>query len=103
MNIAIGSRVKIELKTRPSNQAAAKTLMRLFRKDADLAKAHRIQKEKRPSWQWKRRGGTYWHHQMKTEPSFELTPGLIGTVRATLDIVRDLASVERFVSVTPAK
>lgn len=103
MNVTPGGNVVVELKTMPTNAAACKTLVRLCSKDRDVHKLHRAQTNKRPSWQLKRRGGRMWHHQMESRPSFELKPGVRYTICATVDVVRDLTSVERFISVSPAK
>jgi hypothetical protein len=40
---------------------------------------------------------------MKSESAAEVTKGAKFTLRATLDVLRDLGSVERFVKCTPAK
>ena len=100
MDIAPGSTVNIEITKRPRSAAARKTLARVCQKDPDVAKHRRIQKAKRPSWQEWIRGGRYWHHQMKTKPSANLEPGSAYTVRATVDVVRDLQSVKGCVNLT---
>ncbi len=102
MDIAPGATVVIEISRAPGNAAAQKTLTRLCRKDPRVAKHHRRQQDQRPSWETWRRGGKQWHHQMKTVPAVKLEPGAKYTVLATVDVLRDLASVERFVRVTPA-
>ena len=48
-----------------------------------------------------RRGGNQWHHQMKTQPAFKLTPGRQLSLVATVDVIRDLGSLENCVKVTP--
>ncbi|MBN2448723.1 MAG: hypothetical protein JXO22_18500 [Phycisphaerae bacterium] len=101
MDITPGTDVSVEIKAAPAKAAAVKTLYRVCRKDPAVAKFHRVMKANRPSWQTKRRGGRMWHHQMKTRPNVQLTPGAKYTVRATLDVIRDLASVERWITVTP--
>ena len=102
MDIAPGTNVRIEITARPNKAAAEKTLYRLCRKDPAVSKYHRVMKANRPSWREKRRGGRWWHHQMKTRPNVTLDCGASYTVFATVDVVRDLASVERWVKVTPA-
>jgi len=100
MDIAPGSNVTIEITKTPRREAACKTLYRVCRKDPAVARHHRRQKARRPSWQEWIRGGKYWHHQMKSRPAAELTPGATYTVRATLDVIRDLESVRDCVKVT---
>ncbi len=101
MEIVPGSQVTVEMIRRPTSQAAAKTLMRLFRKDPAIVRHHRHQHAKRPSWQEWRRGNAIWHHQMRTRPAVRLEVGRTYRLRASPDVIRDLRSVERFVKVTP--
>lgn len=100
MDIAPGSTVKIEITQAPRREAARKTLHRVCLKDAEVARHARHQKHHRPSWQDWIRGGKFWHHQMKTKPPAKLEPGRSYTVRATLDVIRDLESVEDCIKVT---
>lgn len=102
MDIQVGGTIALEITKNPSNEAARKTLTRLARKDPTVSKHHRHQQTKRPSWERWRRGGKMWHHQMKTEPSVRIASGCKYSIRATLDVIRDLESVKRFVKVTPA-
>ncbi len=101
MDITPGSMVRIEITTTPRKAAAEKTLFRVCRKDPVVAKSHRVMKDKRPSWQEKIRGGRWWHHQMRSRPNVDLSAGTQYNVRATLDVIRDLESVTRWVKVTP--
>ncbi len=102
MNIQPGKNVTIEIKAQPASAAGRKTLMRLCRKDAAVVKHHRHQKRKRPSQEWWRRGGKMWHHQMKSVSIVKLAPGSRYTVRASVDVLRDLAGLADCVAVTPA-
>lgn len=99
MNIAPGAKVAVEVVATPRNEAARKTLQRLLRKDPAVVRANRHVTRKRPSLQRWRRGGKMWHHQMKSKPGVELTPGRRYTLCATVDVIRDLASVRRWVKV----
>ena len=101
MNIDPGSVVSVEIAATPRGAAARKTLIRVCRKDPRIANQHRQQKSTRPSRRDWIRGGRYWHHQMKSKPPFKLAPGERYTVNATVDVIRDLESVERFIKVTP--
>ncbi len=101
MSIPLGSKIRVEVTARPSTAAGEKTLLRLFRKDAGVARHHRHQQAKRPSWERWRRGGKMWHHQMRSEPVASVRPGSSYCIRATLDVLRDLESVKRWVRVTP--
>jgi hypothetical protein len=101
--ITPGGMVQVELTAVPRSEAARKTLVRLFRRDADVQRHHRAQQAKRPSWQTWRRGNATWHHQMKTRTVVALDKGASYRFLATVDVLRDLASVARWVKVTPAK
>lgn len=101
MEIVPGSEVTVEMIRVPSRRAAAMTLIRLFRKDPAIVRHQRHQHAKRPSRQEWRRGNAIWHHQMRTRPAVRLEVGRTYRLRATLDVIRDLRSVEPFVKVTP--
>jgi hypothetical protein len=101
MDIRPGQTVSVEIVRTPSNEAARKTLTRLFRRDPHVTRFHRRQKAKRPSWQTWRRGGRMWHHQMKSPPPVKLVAGQRYSVLATVDVLRDLESVGACVKVTP--
>lgn len=98
----LGKKITIEITKLPSNEAARKTLVRLCRKDPRIVRHHRMQQDKRPSWERWRRGGKMWHHQMRTQPAVNILTGQKFSVQATLDVLRDLESVKRFVKVGAA-
>lgn len=95
-----GQTVEVEIVTLPQSEAARKTLTRLLKRDAAAVRHHRHQKTKRPSREEWVRGAMTWHHQMKSKPVVAMRVGSKGTLRATLDVLRDLGSVSRFVKVT---
>lgn len=100
MDIALGQTVSVEVVKAPRSLAARKTLLRLFRKDAGVARSLRRLKTKRPSWQTWRRGGRFWHHQMRSKPPIAITPGAKYTLHTTVNVVRDLQSVGSCVKIT---
>ena len=102
MDIQPGTLVTVEITAEPRSAGAFKTLARVCRKDPEITRRQRWQARHRPSWQIKRRGGRFWHHQMKSTPGVALTAGARYSVRASVDVIRDLASVQRWVKVTPA-
>jgi hypothetical protein len=102
MTIAPGTSVCVEIKTTPRKDAAVKTLRRICAKDPEIDRQVQSVQRKRPSDRPKRRGGRVWHHLMKTISPVTLTAGAKYRVLATVDVLRDLASVARWVSVTPA-
>lgn len=102
MDLAVGNSVSIEITAAPRSAAARKTLARICCKDPAVANQKRWHQRRRPSWETWRRGGKQWHHQMKSRPPVKLEPGVKYTVCATLDVLRDLKSVERWVKVSSA-
>lgn len=101
MDIRPGSMITLQIERLPRSQAGRKTLIRLCRRDPQVQRRQRAQAARRPSERSWIRGGRYWHHQMRTRPPLALTPGSRYTIRATVDVLRDLASVRRWVQVTP--
>lgn len=102
MDLQPGKLVSVQIKSAPRSEAARKTLARLLRKDADVARRERARARKRPSWQTKRRGGRLWHHQMRSQPLATVSVGATYRLFASVDVIRDLQSVSRFVEVKPA-
>ena len=99
MDLTPGQTISVEITSPPRSAAARKTLVRLTRHDPAVLQQHRRQKRARPSWQTWRRGGRMWHHQMKSKPPVELTAGVRLSLLATVDVIRDLESVERYVRI----
>lgn len=100
MDVMPGTTLSIEITGTPRRAAARKTLYRICAKDPAIAKLHREQKAHRPSWRDWIRGGRFWHHQMKSRSGASLEPGKVYTVRASVDVMRDLESVKDYVKVT---
>jgi len=100
MDIPPGATVAVEIVKPPRRAAARKTLSRLCQKDPAIRRQHRRIKDKRPSRREWIRGGRYWHHQMRSKPVAELAPGRTYTIRATVDVLRELESVRDCVNIT---
>ncbi|MEX2213980.1 MAG: hypothetical protein WD768_07620 [Phycisphaeraceae bacterium] len=98
-----GSRILVKVVKAPTNAAAEKTLARLLCKDAAAKReVNRQRSIRKRLYDPKPRGGrTYAGHIVKQQPMHGKL-GESGTITASLDVLRDLASVERFVEVTPA-
>ncbi len=101
-SIKPGSRISLEIVATPRTHGGRTTLARLCRKDPGLVRHHKKQTTVRPSWENWRRGGMTWHHQMKSAPKVKFNPGSRFTILATYDVIQDLASIEKFVKVSPA-
>jgi len=94
-----GSTVKVTVKRTPLSEGAQKTLARLFLKDAQIAKQRR--KHPKPI-NPKRRGGRDWNGRPRGAATNTPKVGESWRILATLDVVRDLGSVERYVEVRSA-
>jgi hypothetical protein len=102
-NIKPGTDITVKIVNEPTNAAARKTLVRLLRKsDRVKAEDRRLTAIRKQDYSPERRGGRlYGGRVVKLHP----VKGTIGeqeTITATLDVLRDLASVERFVDVKSA-
>ena len=99
MQLEPGNQVKVTLKRPVTNQAAVKTLGRVFLKDPQIGRSRR----RRPKhFDENRRGGGMWR---TIKPGSVAVPPRVGescTLTCTVDVIRDLASVERFIDVQPA-
>ncbi|HEX4123541.1 MAG TPA: hypothetical protein VHY37_02380 [Tepidisphaeraceae bacterium] len=100
LDITSGQTVRITISRNINRESARKTLERLFMKDhaihSPLEKRSRNFKELP-----KRRGGQIWTKRPnKLHPA--LDRGTAATIRITPQAIRDLNSVESFVSVSPA-
>ena len=102
MDVRPGMTVVVEITAPPRTAPARKTLLRLFRRDPAALRHRDKQKRQRPSWQTWRRGGRMWHHQMKSQPPIQLVPGSRLSLLASVDALRDLESVCKYVKLTPA-
>ena len=92
-----GKRITVEIVAAPRRAAALKTLVRLCRMDPGARRRQAHQQRKRPSWEEWRRGNATWHHQMQTRPPVRIEKGARYSLPATVDVLRDLKSVEAFV------
>jgi hypothetical protein len=101
--IAPGSRVNVKIFKQPTNIAAAKTLVRLLSKDAEvIADNTRLQRIRKKHFSPIRRGGRDWGGQLIKQRPVKGNLGEAGTITATVDVLTDLRSVGRFVEVSPA-
>ncbi len=98
-----GSTITVKIVTRPTNIAASKTLERLLAKDPavkrEVARHRRIRESNTTT---KTRGGRDWVQRMPKQHPVEGKLGESGTITASLDVLRDLKSVSRFVEVEAA-
>lgn len=103
VDIKPGTRVKLEVTKTPRSEAAAKTLSRLFKKDPVNQRADRLRKKTRTAeTEGRRRGGRIWYVRPAAPRLVQPGKGDHCTILATLDVIRDLGSVEKLIKVTPA-
>jgi len=98
-----GSSVLVKVVKPPTNAAATKTIVRLLSKDKTVMKENKRQQQirKRLYAPQARGGRTYGGYIVKQHPVKGVV-GEQGTITASLDVMQDLKSVERFVEVTKA-
>lgn len=96
MDIQPGSQVKITVKSTIHSAAAGKTLARLFMKDPQIQKV-RLTRPKRVIES--PRAGRIWRHRPKGTSQQQPEVGESAQVLATVDVIRDLKSVARYVDI----
>ncbi len=102
-DITPGSQVHVKVTKSPTNAGATKTLVRLLSKDAAVeARNRELSKIRAKNYNPQPRGGrTYAGHLVK-QRHVKGEDGEEGTIKATVDVIRDLRSVDRFVEVSAA-
>lgn len=101
--IAPGSKINVKIVKQPTNAAASKTLMRVLAKDPVVNAEHvRQTKVRKKNYSPSRRGGRLYGGYVVKQHPVKGRLGEAGTVTATLQVLRDLGSVQRFVEVSPA-
>jgi hypothetical protein len=96
-----GSTVNIKVTKTPTNEAAAKTLSRIFAKAPGTRRLRVFRKKLRTEkMDVRRRGGRPWEVRQKAPRLIQPVAGDTCAVRATCDVIKDLGSVKRFIEVT---
>ena len=104
-DITPGTTVNIKIVKTPTNASARKTLVRLLSKDADVIAENKRHKRVRKSNEtYSPRGGRWriWEGRINKQRPVAGAIGEAGTILATVDVLTDLKSVERFVEVSAA-
>lgn len=102
MDIKPGSTVNIKITKTPANEGARKTLVRLLSKDAGVLKENaRHRQVRKTNAVITQRGGRVrlWAGRVIKQHPVKGALGESGQITATLDVIRDLKSVERFIEV----
>lgn len=104
VNISPGTQINIKVIKTPTNEAAAKTLSRIFAKGPGARKLRETRKALRSNaMDVRRRGGRPWEVRQKAPRLFMPQKGDACSVRATCALLGDLRSVASFVEVASAK
>lgn len=100
-DIKPGSKLQIKVVARPTNAAALKTLVRILSKDDAAALENRkLAKIRKKLYSPRRRGGRLYSGHMPKLRRVKGEIGETGTVMATMDVIRDLGSIARFVEIS---
>lgn len=104
-DITPGSTVNIKIVKDPTSVSARKTLVRILSKDAEVvAENKRLKKVRKTNQTHSPRGGRWrvWEGRLPKQHPVKGDVGESGTVLASVDVLTDLKSVERFVEVSAA-
>lgn len=103
LDLKPGAKIAVTITKDPTNAAAAKTLSRLFAKDAANRRLGRKrQKMLQAAVTYIRRGGRPWANRPKAPALVKPARGTTCRLTTTTDMIHDLASVRRFVEIKPA-
>ena len=104
-DITAGTRVTVKVVKQPTNAAAIKTIVRLLSKDA-VVKGHNARHRgiRKRAQSMSSRGGRWrvWESRLAKQHPVKGAVGDQGTIMATVDVLRDLNSIQRFVDVSAA-
>ena len=96
-----GSKIKVTLEQMPTNEAASKTLARIFRSNVEGRRARKVRKQLRTSqFDGRQRGGRIWMVMPKAPRLCQPEKGATCELTATTSLIRDINSVKRFVKVS---
>ncbi|MCE9589553.1 MAG: hypothetical protein K8S99_03400 [Planctomycetes bacterium] len=101
--IAPGTKITVKIVKRPTNAAAAKTLVRVLSKDPMVIKENdRLRRVRKTQFAQARRGGRFWDINVVKQQPVKAETGVSKTVVATPSVLADLKSVSRFIEVAKA-
>jgi len=100
-DIQPGQQINVTVTSEPKAAAQRKTLIRLCEKDEQVRAERKRLKRARPV-KYHRRGGRPWGDRPYRVAVVKTTAGASYKIFASVDVLRDLKSVEKHVEVTPA-
>jgi len=99
-NVKPGSKISVKVVKPVTNVAASKTIARVLSKDAAVkAENKRLRKVRDRNYNPQMRGGRLYGGRLIKQRPVKGELGESGVVTATVDVIRDLQSVSRFVEV----
>ncbi|MEO1236852.1 MAG: hypothetical protein AAFX76_08705 [Planctomycetota bacterium] len=104
-DITPGTKINLKVVKQPTNAAASKTIVRLLSKDPVVVAENKRHARVRKKAQWmSSRGGRWriWESRLAKQRPVTGRLGEAGTLVASVDVLNDLPSIQRFVEVTPA-
>lgn len=101
--ITPGSKITVKIVKKPTNAAAAKTLVRVLSKDPTVVKENdRLRRARKTHLRQSRRGGRFWDVNVVKQHPLAAEAGVTKTIIATPSVITDLGSVSRFIEVAKA-
>ena len=97
-----GQWIKVKITSVPQAAKNRKTMIRLFEKDENIRTERKRLNKARPVTTHIR-GGRPWANRPRQLQVVKMEPGATYKVFASVDVLRDLQSVEKFVEIKPAK
>lgn len=102
-DIKPNSQINVKIIKRPASAAGVKTVVRLLSKDSGVMQENaRLKTARKNHYRQSRRGGRFWDINVVKQHPVKGLAGETGTITATLDVITDLKSVEKYVEVTSA-
>jgi hypothetical protein len=95
-----GQWLTVTVKSQPRAIASRKTMVRLFEQDPVVKKERARQKKTRPHHD-QRRGGRIWIDKPGMLKVVEISPGASYKVFGSVQTMRDLKSIEKYVELKP--
>ncbi len=96
-----GQWISVKVTAEPEAAAPIKTMVRLFERDQAM-KAERKRLARSRPVRTHRRGGRPWADRAPRVRVVKTTPGAVYRIFASVDVLRELASLDRYVEITPA-
>lgn len=97
-----GQWINVKITSLPRAAKNRKTMIRLFEKDEKIRTDRKRLKKSRPVTDHIR-GGRPWEGRPRRLDVVNMEPGSTYKLFASIDVLRDLQSVEKFVAIKPAK